>query len=1253
MSGKSIFTWVHLSDIHATYKDYNKSSEQGLVLDELRNDVPQFADSKDLHPDAVFITGDIANSGGVKSSHEYAIAGEWIDKVITSLGVDKQNTFLVPGNHDVQRYNKDIQHDNTDEDTHTKRLVDNLREGKEKLDTALGNESDRSLLYQRIQSYTDLASTYGPSDDKADGFAHSIAPRSGHPVKIVCLNTALLCNDEEDCGKLQVGLSPLNQAFTSTVQIGHEIVFVLTHHPWSWLRDGRNAEEWVRRHAHLHLYGHMHENDTSKLITGGGREIVSIRSGAAYTNLESPSDVSNLGYGLGSIHVDENGKAFVRHWPRIWSPKNKDFRTDTSGIPDNKSFSEMPLHLKVGRQPQPKYSGGSSEDIYSAYRCELQVFLDNSLILDLYNNQDLRHLCVEPLVVNSGDTDAQHGQNLHALLGERRSVILGVSGSGKTTALRKLALDLLQTDMPTFVPVYISLASSNLDFVHGGKDDFVNYIDSELSLLGRASLEKLQNACAGEIVLLLDGWDELYNDEACQRVKRFLVETDYRFVITSRPEAQRGLPSAPRYEMLPLSGPRVIDFLRRRIQNSRTVDNLLQWLKTTPGMLRLAENPLNLSIIAIVFSDTQNLMKMSRTKLYKSALAVVLKQHHRENPFDGVLSSGEDQSLQMDEMLENLAYDSMVNGHGRFFSDRQFNQSAVKIFGMVPNGLKTLLTGRLGIIRDRKAGRLEFFHLWYQEFLTARRIVEQSGDISTAMMNPKLRSALPYVIGQIDDPDQAYRILLELDKPDPFNYCRAILEGDFTESQIDGLLAYIISEGEERVPKIPVRIELAKALAEAGMVAVDGLFRALRNKELNDYTRRAALEALAILPVDPDRFETAAMEVLNTDSLGLLWHLIEHLGRRKVSSASNELTACLTHQDAIVAGDAAWALNEIQDSIPIRLAEEIVDRLFDALECDDKHRQGHALRTLGRLRISRALPKLEQHLKKSNSGYRWIVPESAAMIGGPLALNILALALKDDDKQVVAAALVALAEIDTVIPEKISKQIENHIGDDTWIISIESSLGAVAAETYETISQQPNPSTLAHILVCRHCKTEYTTEKRLQGIRDIPLSDDGRKQACENMSSIENLGIDLILSSPLKRAKETAQLYSEHLGVPLTIDHRLSEIDHGDWQGYEIDDLKINKDTGYSQWLADPLSITVPAGSETILEVERRMRECVADLVRTQSQKTIAIMTHKHARAVLMCSLFGQELTYFSDHISEDIGPKEIPPEMLPFRENE
>ncbi|MGZ4333443.1 MAG: histidine phosphatase family protein [Gaiellaceae bacterium] len=87
------------------------------------------------------------------------------------------------------------------------------------------------------------------------------------------------------------------------------------------------------------------------------------------------------------------------------------------------------------------------------------------------------------------------------------------------------------------------------------------------------------------------------------------------------------------------------------------------------------------------------------------------------------------------------------------------------------------------------------------------------------------------------------------------------------------------------------------------------------------------------------------------------------------------------------------------------------------------------------------------------------------------------------------------------------------------------------------------------LLLVRHGETDWNADGRLQGHTDRPLTDYGRRQAKQLAAELEGEELEAIYSSDLTRARETAEIVGERLGLPVVLDPDLREKDWGTWEG--------------------------------------------------------------------------------------------------------
>ena len=146
------------------------------------------------------------------------------------------------------------------------------------------------------------------------------------------------------------------------------------------------------------------------------------------------------------------------------------------------------------------------------------------------------------------------------------------------------------------------------------------------------------------------------------------------------------------------------------------------------------------------------------------------------------------------------------------------------------------------------------------------------------------------------------------------------------------------------------------------------------------------------------------------------------------------------------------------------------------------------------------------------------------------------------------------------------------------------------------------------VIFWRHGQTDYNVERRFQGQTDIPLNELGRTQAAQAANYLSELQPDLIVSSDLSRATDTADELASLLNVDVTRDDRLRETAFGQWEGHTRDELSASWPHELEQWLSG--ADMSPPGGESRLESGRRVASAITDIVDGSNAQTIAIVAH-------------------------------------------
>jgi len=160
----------------------------------------------------------------------------------------------------------------------------------------------------------------------------------------------------------------------------------------------------------------------------------------------------------------------------------------------------------------------------------------------------------------------------------------------------------------------------------------------------------------------------------------------------------------------------------------------------------------------------------------------------------------------------------------------------------------------------------------------------------------------------------------------------------------------------------------------------------------------------------------------------------------------------------------------------------------------------------------------------------------------------------------------------------------------------------------------------------RHGESVYNVEERVQGQADVSLSDLGRRQAAALAAWAQAIpaaeAIDEIWSSPLVRARETAEAMAAALGLPLFIEDRLAELHAGVFQGHLWADLEAAFPAEVAQWRSGDVQFAIPGG-ESRAELAARGRAALEALAERPVRRMI-VVAHGGVLTAALGSLLGR-----------------------------
>ncbi len=159
------------------------------------------------------------------------------------------------------------------------------------------------------------------------------------------------------------------------------------------------------------------------------------------------------------------------------------------------------------------------------------------------------------------------------------------------------------------------------------------------------------------------------------------------------------------------------------------------------------------------------------------------------------------------------------------------------------------------------------------------------------------------------------------------------------------------------------------------------------------------------------------------------------------------------------------------------------------------------------------------------------------------------------------------------------------------------------------------------IYIIRHGETSWNRAKRLQGQQGADLDEEGVLLAEMTSQALADVPFDICFTSPLVRARHTAELIVGSRQIPIIEDPRIMEISFGEWEGKSCDlkHMEIPLET-YMAFHDDSYHYIPPIGGERIQDVIARCRSFLDDITQRQElrDKTVLVSTHGCATRALL-----------------------------------
>ena len=146
------------------------------------------------------------------------------------------------------------------------------------------------------------------------------------------------------------------------------------------------------------------------------------------------------------------------------------------------------------------------------------------------------------------------------------------------------------------------------------------------------------------------------------------------------------------------------------------------------------------------------------------------------------------------------------------------------------------------------------------------------------------------------------------------------------------------------------------------------------------------------------------------------------------------------------------------------------------------------------------------------------------------------------------------------------------------------------------------------MLLVRHGETPLSVERRFSGSGDPELSERGEAQARAIAERLTGGDVTAVVTSPRSRTRATAAAIGEALGLDVTVDEAIAEVDFGDWEGHTFAEIRKQWPDELERWVADP--DVAPPGGESFTATFKRVSAWRENFVAAHPGETVVVVSH-------------------------------------------
>lgn len=168
---------------------------------------------------------------------------------------------------------------------------------------------------------------------------------------------------------------------------------------------------------------------------------------------------------------------------------------------------------------------------------------------------------------------------------------------------------------------------------------------------------------------------------------------------------------------------------------------------------------------------------------------------------------------------------------------------------------------------------------------------------------------------------------------------------------------------------------------------------------------------------------------------------------------------------------------------------------------------------------------------------------------------------------------------------------------------------------------------MLELLLIRHGQTDWNVSRMMMGRKPIPLNDVGMEQAKRLADFLKGSDLKAIITSPVKRAYQTAEAIANHYENITPLEHEaLTEIDYGDWVGKSFDEVIESDREIWDAYHISPDTVKLPGG-ESMVDVKKRVADLLGDVRSKYKNGRVALVSHADVLKVAILELMDMDLS--------------------------